>query len=116
MQIKTRPKEITYIVAKSDECTKEEIKKHLQKMEVEIKGVLVKFHYEPTEDEVAIFISAMSNFLFSIPQEMKLDRWTLSTITCAFDDEDMCYFIFKNGKKLNTDNFRVAITDERWYV
>lgn len=109
MQIKTRLKEITYIIAKSDECTEDEIKNHLKTMETEIKGVLVKFHYEPNEDEVNIFIRAMTDFLFRVPTSMKLDKWTISALECAIDDEDMYYFIYKNGRKLNTENFRVEI-------
>ena len=95
----------SFVIAKNDKCTKEEIKEKLLTMKEEIKDILCCWDVDDvSEDE---FINEMAKTLFKIPEDLVLGEWTVSSREYESDSDEYDGFMYEYGHKITTDNFKI---------
>ena len=96
----------SFVIAKNDKCTKEEIKEKLLTMREEIKDFLYDFDYhnDISEDD---FIDEMTKILFKIPGDLILGEWAVSAREYSNENDEFDGFMYEYGHELDTENFKV---------
>lgn len=99
----------SFIVAKNDKCTCQEIKDKLITLKDDIIKIFADWSKEPTDEEIDEFIDDLSFSLFNTPSSMKLGEWIASAEEYNGEDGglDEC-FIYEYGHKVQTDNFKIG--------
>lgn len=95
----------SFIIAKTEKCTVDEIRHELMKYEDDIIDILDRFEeYEP----VSLFVEELAEELFEVPEDLKLDQWIASTRTYSNDGKAHEYFMCVFGRSLKTKNFKIG--------
>lgn len=103
----------SFILARKDECTYDEIDKLLQSMRSNVKDAIRDFRgYRLRNDEISDkdiedTIDKLTDFLFEYPRNNKLDSWTVSSIEAHTDSIFEEYFLCVYGEQIQTSNFKV---------
>lgn len=98
----------SFIVAKKNNCTIDEIRNILEENRKNIESLLSDYDLDTDNNSIALFIEEMSDQLFRTPSDIKLGEWLASAV--AYDNESDEYdgFMYEYGYKLNTENFKVG--------
>lgn len=97
----------SFILAKNDKCTKEEIKQHLCTLKKEIKEVLSDYCVDDTDENVDNFIDDMAGGLFTEPSDLQLGEWVVTAREYCNENDEFDGFIYMYGHELSTDNFKI---------
>ena len=95
----------SFVIAKNNKCTKEEIKEKLLTMKKEIKDFLYEFDYDDVSENE--FIDEMAKTLFKVPEDLVLGEWTVSSREYESDGDEYDGFMCEYGPQITTDNFKV---------
>ena len=93
----------SFIIAKNNKCTKEEIKEKLLSMEKQIEEILYDYDSDCSKEE---FIEEMARKLFDIPSDLILGEWTVYTEVYGNDYDEYDGFMYGYGHEIDTDNFK----------
>lgn len=96
----------SFIIAKNDKCTKEEIKNSILDNKKLIREMFENFDEDCEEYMIEEFADDLASSLFGIP-DLKLDNWMVGSTTCSSEDEIDDAFVYEHGCKLSTDNFKI---------
>ena len=100
----------SFIIAKNDKCTKEEIKNSIldnKELIIEMFGLFDEVCEEYMIEE---FAADLASSLFRVP-DLKLDNWMVGSTYYSSEDEIDGAFVYEYGHKLSTDNFKVQCGD-----
>lgn len=96
----------SYVIAKRDGCTLEEIKEKIYELKEELLSLYED--YEEETGDINGIISGLAHRLLSTPHDLKLGEWTTSAECFYSDDEAEEAFLCEHGWKINTENFRMG--------
>lgn len=108
MDFVTNSSSSSFIIAKTDECTVDEIRDNLCEFKEDIKQLLEEFDEDSEETDVINFIDELTNLLYKMPRDLQLGEWTASSIECSNEDEALYAFIYDHGCDLGTEHFKVG--------
>lgn len=97
----------SFIIARKDGCTFEEIVDALEGMKNEIIECLAAFDDDFSPVGVAEFIHDLAMDLHRQPSVMKLDGWNVSSEIYDNESNSASYFMYKNGYKIETENLKI---------
>lgn len=98
----------SFIVAKKNNCTIDEIRNLLKDNRKNIKSLLSDYDLDDDNNAIDLFIKEMSDELFRTPSDMKLGEWVASAVEYSNEDDEYSGFMYNYGYKLNTENFKVG--------
>lgn len=98
----------SFVIAKRNGCTIDEIKKNLENSKDKVKEILDIFGVNSDDASINTFIEKLAFQLFGEPLELKLGDWSASAVECSNDNDEYEAFIYEYGYKLNTENFKVG--------
>lgn len=108
MDFVTNSSSSSFIIAKTDECTKDEITKNLYEFKEDIKQLLEEFDEETDDHEIGRFIHELTDILYNTPRDLRLGEWVASSMECSNEDEALYAFIYDHGCDLGTEHFKVG--------
>lgn len=98
----------SFVIAKNNDCTIDEITEKLQEFRADIKNILEEFDMDSTNSDIDLFIVELADELYSTPEDLKLGEWTASAREYSNEDEPQHCFIYDYGYKLSTKNFKIG--------
>lgn len=98
----------SFIIAKRDCCTIDEIKDNLREHKKDIEYMLDMFDLDCDDKEVEKFINTLSKHLFKKPSDLHLGDWIVSAVEYSSEDDEFSAFMYDYGYKLGTENFKVG--------
>lgn len=105
----------SFIIAKNNKCTEEEIKELLYSMEEQISNVIGRYcwdyKYDDDDDNVSEktineFIDEMTSHLYC-KGDLILGEWSVSAREYNNESDEYNGFMYEYGHKLNTENLKV---------
>lgn len=96
----------SFIIAKNDKCTVEEIKNSILDNKELVKEMFELFDENCEEYTIEEFADDLALSLFRVP-DLKLDNWMVGSTYYSSEDEIDSAFVYDYGHKLSTDNFKV---------
>ena len=101
----------SYVIAKKDDCTVDEIKSALNTLRGDIKRTLKDYVEDYDDKGIDDFIDETARRLFSTANGLRLDDWLVAATT--FDNESEAYegFLYEFGGEFNTENFKMRWTE-----
>lgn len=100
----------SFIIAKNDNCTVEEIETNIRENKDDIIDIYDSFNENPEDYIIEELIEDLASKLFEIP-DLKLDNWKVGSRTFSGEDEIDSAFIYEYGHKLGTENFKIQPSD-----
>lgn len=98
----------SFIIAKRENCSKEEIKSNLEGMRDIIRDFLKSWYEDHDTKDVDYFIFQMTERLFNTPSRLRDDGWKEFLGEYANDEGDIYdTFIYEWWRRLSTSNFDV---------
>lgn len=97
----------SFIIAKNNKCTEEEIRNKLYTLKNEIKETLYDYCVSDDDYNVNEFINEMTSILYSTPSDLQLGEWIVSAAECCNENDEFDGFIYMHGNDLSTENFKV---------
>lgn len=98
----------SFIIAKRENCTIDEIRNNLNENKENIKYILEMFDVDTDDKSVEKFINDLSNQLFREPSDLQLGDWIASAVEYCNEDDEFGAFMYDYGYKLGTENFKVG--------
>ena len=98
----------SFIIAKRDNCTVDEIRDNLKEHQEDVRYILDMFDLNSDDEAVGTFINELSKKLFKEPSDLHLGDWTASAIEYCNEDDEFGAFMYDYGYKLGTENFKVG--------
>lgn len=106
MDYVTNSSSSSFVIAKNYQCTEAEIRNELRKYEKEYNEICDWWgsEYRSFND----FIEKAGKILFETPGDLKLGDWEVSAREYNNGDGIFEEFMYENGYKLKTENFKMA--------
>lgn len=98
----------SFIIAKRDNCTVDEIRKGLTENKKDVEYILDMFDLDSDDEAVKNFINELSQQLFREPSDLHLGDWIASAVEYSNEDDEFGAFMYDYGYKLGTENFKVG--------
>lgn len=98
----------SFIIAKRDNCTVDEIRKSLTENKKDVERILDMFDLDSDDEAVKNFINELSQQLFREPSDLHLGDWIVSAVEYSNEDDEFEAFMYDYGYKLGTENFKVG--------
>ena len=98
----------SFIIAKRENCTIDEIRNVLKQNVENIKYIFEMFDMDTDDESLERFISELAIQLFKKPSDLHLGDWIASAAEYSSEDDEFGAFMYGYGYKLNTENFRVG--------
>lgn len=99
----------SFIIAKNDKCTVEEIREKLKEKRKDIEYNLDDYMCNSDEDSVNSAIEEYAKKLFREPNGgIKLGDWIVVAEEYCNEDDDFSGFMYNYGYDINTENFKVG--------
>lgn len=99
----------SFIIAKNNECTIDEIRNKLNENRKNIMDVLEMFATD--NDDIAIdqFVDELATSLYYKPIDgVELGGWTATATEYSNEDDEFSAFMYDYGYKLGTEHFKVG--------
>lgn len=98
----------SFIIAKRDNCTVDEIRDNLKEHQKDVKDILDMFDLDSDNEAVETFINELSKKLFKEPSDLHLGDWVASAVEYSNEDDEFGAFMYDYGYRLGTENFKVG--------
>ena len=98
----------SFIIAKRDNCTIDEIRNKLKEYKKDIEYNVDMFDLNSDDESVEIFIEDLSRMLFRKPSDLQLGDWTVSAVEYSNEDDEFGAFMYDCGYNIITENFKVG--------
>lgn len=98
----------SFVIAKRENCTIDEIINNLKENKEEIKRILEMFDMDTDDETVDTFINKLSKQLFDEPSDLRLGDWIAPAVEYNNEDDEFEAFMYDYGYKLGTENFKVG--------
>lgn len=97
----------SFIIARRDKCTFEEIVDALEGMKDDIIECLDAFDEDSSPSSIAEFIHDLAMDLYRQSCEMDLDDWHITSAIYDNESNSASYFMYRNGYKIETENLKI---------
>lgn len=98
----------SFIIAKTDDCTVNEIKNKLAELKSDIRDIYADAGEDLTDEGMEEFIDDLARRLFNWPSDLELGIWIASAAEFTNEDDlDDC-FIYEHGHKIKTEHFKIG--------
>lgn len=99
----------SFIIAKTKECTLEEIENILRTMKDDIIETLAETtRIEPSQEYIDAFIQHLASKLFNLSYNVQLDSWQATSEMYDSDSDVEDYFMYGHGSKMKSEHFKVG--------
>lgn len=98
----------SFIVAKKNSCTIEEIRHILQHLKPQIIECLNAFDDDSSPTGVEEFIYDLAEELFHLEPKLKLDNWTISNEIYDNESTSTSFFIYRHGHKIESEHLKIG--------
>lgn len=98
----------SFVIAKKDGCTIDEIRNTLRKRKDEIKDILEMRHKDCTDSAIEAFVDELTDNLFDTSGGLKLDNWSVLSAEYSNENDEFEEFMYEYGYQLSTENFKVG--------
>ena len=98
----------SFVIAKKDACTIDEIREALMQKKQQVIYLLQSFDMDTDDGSIHMFIEEMAYKLYHTPTGLKLDDWVVSAETYGNDDDEYGCFMYEYGGSIETENFKVG--------
>jgi hypothetical protein len=99
----------SFIIAKNNECTVDEIRNKLNENRKDIVDVLEMFDADSDDMAIDEFVDELATSLYYEPIDgVELGDWTATSAEYSNEDDAYGAFMYDYGYKIGTENFKVG--------